>query len=210
MEGINPEKKRKSIRLPGVDYSVPGFYFLTICTNVRKNLFGNVIRGDMHLSPCGMVAKQCWEQIPAHFPDVVIDEYIVMPNHVHGILEIVDRGRAQIFVPLQSNTASLHYGPRDDAGVAQKFAPWRQSDEPSFHHVVPRSIGSIVRGFKIGVTKWWRFQKYSGDVWQRNYYEHIIRDDRSLDKIRQYIRDNPWKWSIDRGEETLDMEEILK
>jgi len=171
---MKTEHHRRSIRLCETDYSVPGMYFVTICVKNRECLFGEVIDGEIRLGEYGEVAKQCWEGIPSHFLDAVIDEYVIMPNHIHGVIEIVDHVGAENFLPLQPKPHG-------------------------YQRVTPRSIASIVRGFKIGVTKWWRENGYEGGLWQRNYYEHIIRNDKSLNQIRQYIRDNPFNWGIDEN-----------
>jgi len=120
---------RRSIRLSGYDYSQAGAYFITICTQDRACLFGDVVDGEMRLNDAGRVAQQCWRQIPAHFPNVELDEFVVMPNHVHGILVITDVG-------------------------AKNFSPLHLTEQ--IPHGTSRTIGSIIRGFKIGVIKWFR------------------------------------------------------
>jgi REP element-mobilizing transposase RayT len=173
---------RRSIRLKGYDYTQPGAYFITICTHNRANLFGAVVDGEMRLNEAGRIAEQCWRDIPAHFPHVALDAFVIIPNHVHGVLWIVD----------------------DDIGIgAKNFSPLPlRPSEPTFPPWPPRgtsrTIGSVVRGFKIGVTKWFRQNTSVYAVWQRNYYEHIIRDDRVLDTIRRYISENPLRWHLDR------------
>lgn len=164
-------KHRRSIRIPHFDYSQPGYYFVTVCTEDRKEYFGNVESGVMCLSEIGAVAERCLRDIPNHFDNVELDEIVVMPNHVHMVTAIVSRVGAQHIVPLpdQRNT---------------------------FQHVVPGSLGSIIRGFKIGVTKWSR-ENGKPFGWQPNYYEHIIRNERSLERIREYITHNPLKWELD-------------
>jgi REP-associated tyrosine transposase len=170
-------RRRRSIRLQGFDYSQVGTYFVTICTQERACLFGDVLNGDMRLNAAGRIVEQFWLAIPIHFPDVVLDAFVVMPNHVHGIVIIIDRAvGAKNFSPL----------PRKDAEVR---TPNRS---PS------KTIGSIVRGFKIGVTKWFREGRGAEKVWQRNYYEHIVRDEEALSRIRQYIENNPMQWAHDR------------
>ena len=96
---MKPEHHRRSIRLYEADYSVPGFYFITICAQNRECLFGAVVDGEVRLTELGEVAKQCWEGISSHFLDAVIDEYVIMPNHIHGVIEIVDRVGAENFMP---------------------------------------------------------------------------------------------------------------
>jgi REP element-mobilizing transposase RayT len=157
---------RKSIRLRGYDYSQAGLYFITICTHERMPLFGEIIDGKMMPNETGMMAGKCWCAIPDHFPWAMLDEFIVMPNHVHGIITIG----------------------ANDVG-ANNHLPLR--------HGTSRTIGSIVRGFKIGVTKWFRANTDVHVVWQRNYYEHIIRDEEAYLKIAEYIQTNPQRWSED-------------
>jgi len=123
----------------------------------------------MVLNDAGFIAEKCWNEIPAHFPHIELDEFVIMPNHVHGILSITAAVGAKNVSPL----------------------PSQQMHGPS------KTIGSVIRGFKIGVTKWMRQNTPVYSVWQRNYYEHIIRDDASLNLIRQYIMENPSRWTED-------------
>lgn len=160
---------RKSIRLKGYDYSGSGSYFVTICTRDRAYLFGKVHSGAMLLNDSGRYAKQCWKAIPEHYPDASLDEYVVMPNHIHGIITIAQVG-VQDFEPLLQN---------------------------KYQHIIPKSIGSIIRGFKIGVTKWFRDNTDIFAVWQRNYWEHVIRDDWELNRIRKYVHENIGQWETD-------------
>jgi len=119
----------------------------------------------MATNDAGLVVEKCWREIPDHFPQVVLDGFVVMPNHIHGILEIRDTVGAKHLLPLQHGTS--------------------------------KTIGSIVRGFKIGVTKWFREHTDIHQVWQRNYHEHIIRDQEGYLKISEYIEYNPQKWRED-------------
>lgn len=157
---------RKSIRLRGYDYSQAGLYFITICTHERLPLFGEIVDGKMTPNETGRMAEKCWCAIPDHFPWVILDEFIVMPNHVHGIIAI--------------GTNSVG---------ANNHLPLR--------HGTSRTLGSIVRGYKIGVTKWSRANTDVHVVWQRNYYEHIIRDEEAYLKIAEYILTNPQRWEED-------------
>ncbi len=180
---------RRSIRLKGYDYTQPGAYFITICTHLRRTLFGEVVDGEMRLNALGEVARQCWAAIPDHFPHTALDEFVIMPNHVHGIIWIVDDIGA-------NNHSPNHHSPANVG--AKNFSPLQSSPPP---RGTSKTIGSMVRGFKIGVTKWARQNTDVYTVWQRNYYEHIIRNDRALDAIRQYIADNPLRWHLDRYNE---------
>lgn len=170
---------RESIRLKEYDYSKPGGYFITIVTKNRVCLFGNVVDGEMLLNEAGKTVNECWRAIPEHFPQVTLDGFIVMPNHIHGII-IIDE---------------MH-NVRDHVGV-QNLEPLHYDKQNKYQNIIPKSIGSIVRGFKIGVTKWFRINTTIYNVWQRNYYEHIIRNRDDLHEIREYIANNPLKWEFD-------------
>jgi REP element-mobilizing transposase RayT len=131
-------------------------------------MFGNIADGIMVLNNAGRMAHQCWLDIPKHFPHVVLHEFIIMPDHVHGIIELNETVGANNYSPLRYD---------------QRLRP-----------LCKRTVGSIVRGFKIGVTKWMRQHTDVHDVWQRNYYDKIIRDSKSYDAITTYIRKNPEAW----------------
>jgi len=169
---------RRSIRLKGYDYTRAGAYFVTICTKDRACLFGDVADGVMRLNQMGHIVRQCWLAIPDHVPHVLLDEFVVMPNHVHGILVMM---------------------PTHDVG-ATHASPLQNDDTPARPRgPQPRSVASIVGSFKSAAAK--RINEHHGTpgapIWQRNYYEHIIRDDESLNSIRNYIADNPLRWQID-------------
>jgi REP element-mobilizing transposase RayT len=166
---------RLSARLRGYDYSRAGMYFVTICAQNRECLFGEIIDGEMWLNDAGKMVQICWNAISDHFPHVELDAFVVMPNHVHGILSIV---------------RAINVG-------AKNFSPLqRQSSQQP--HGTSKTIGSVVRGFKIGVTKWMRQNTPVRNIWQRNYWEHIIRDEPELNRIREYIRNNPAQWESDK------------
>jgi len=189
---MSKEHHRHSVRLPGVDYSVPGHYFVTICVKNRSCLFGEIKDGSLSLNKLGEIARQCWENIPNHYQNVVMDEFIVMPNHVHGILQIIDADNLGV-----QNIEPLRQTITKNCGVgAQYFVP-HLVGRNKYQHIIPGSVGSIIRGYKIGVTKWWRNNGYVGELWQKNYYEHIIRNDKSLNNIRRYIKDNVLNWAAD-------------
>lgn len=190
MSRYNPKiHRRRSIRLKGYDYSRAGKYFLTICTDQRQCLFGDIVDGEMILNDIGGVVRQCWVEIPEHFPQVELDDFVVMPNHVHGIISIVDIGTENGY-PIGMNFGDN----REQYGVGAKdFSPLR-----GLPLGTSKTVGAMVRGFKVGVTKWVRGNTEIYKVWQRNYWEHIIRDEYSLSRIRQYIRHNPSKWEGDK------------
>jgi len=265
---------RRSIRLKGYDYSQEGLYFITINVQDRECLFGEIVivtnndsprRQIMILNDAGKIAEQCWLAIPQHFPNVILHEYVVMPDHVHGIIEITKNvgetvGAKKILpddmtmvddigakndapncdVTMMGVTGAKNISPDDmtmvdnvgakndtpncdvtmvdDIGAkndtpncdvtmmgvtgAKNISPGddvTMVDDIGAKNISPlrspsRTIGSIVRGFKIGVTKW-----FVRSVWQRNYYEHIIRSADEYERIAEYIINNPAKWHRDKS-----------
>jgi len=163
------DHRRKSIRYPKYDYARDGAYFMTVCARDMKCLFGDIKNGKMEPNEAGEVARLCWREIPKHYPFVVLDEFVVMPNHVHGIIGIQKKMRANNHSPLQMQNQIQ----KQKAGTS-------------------KTVGAIVRGYKIGVTK-----LLGKSIWQRNYWEHIIRDDEDLNRIREYIINNPLNWELD-------------
>ena len=162
--------------MKGYDYSSPGAYFVTICTKNKANIFGDIVDGAMILNEFGEIVKKIWFDLPNHFTNVQLDEFIVMPNHVHMIIFIIDDDH------------------RHRRGLACQTPTKRTFGKP-----ISGSLPTIIGSFKSAVTKRInRMRKMPGfPVWQRNYYEHIIRDEDELNAIRQYIIDNPQNWDID-------------
>ncbi len=179
---------RQSIRLKGYDYRQNGYYFITICSHNREKIFGEIRRGTIFcaLNEGGKIAKKFWEEIPQHYPFVGLDEYVIMPDHVHGII-IIKNKRVQDIEPLRQREQ------RRVQNRVQDIEPLRGQ----FQKNPSGSLGSIIRGYKISVTKWYRKNTNIQVVWQRNFYEHIIRNDEDLYNIREYIRHNPVKWAED-------------
>jgi putative transposase len=190
MVKFNPEiQRRRSIRLRECDYSAAGKYFLTICTRNKDLIFGVIENKNMLLSPIGIIAERYWKNIPRHFPNIRLDEFCIMPNHIHGILIIEDT--ADVGVQYEIN--------RDHIEPLPSIEPL-QPDEPqvhSFQHIVPKSIGSIIRTYKTAVTKRCKENGFDQFIWQRNFYDRIIRDDSELRRIQKYVRNNPASWEID-------------
>jgi REP element-mobilizing transposase RayT len=188
---------RRSIRLRGYDYRQAGSYFVTICTHQRELLFEHpVLR---------RVAETLWQRIPRHFPYVRLDEWVVMPNHIHGIVVILeDQRRGEASPGTGSHTEQL---PAGETGLADQVAYGDASPLPRRPSGVPSgSLGAIIGNFKsVTARRINRLRHTPGaPVWQRNYYEHIVRDERALNAIRQYIADNPARWAWDTYNPTAD------
>ncbi len=165
--------RHHSIRLPDFDYTQPARYFITLVCDHRINRFGVIFSGAMVENPMGRMVRQEWQKISQRFTNLELDDLIVMPNHVHGIM-------------------ILKYS--DEL----KFVS--QSSREGFGRPVSGSIPTIMRSFKGAVTL--RARSMLGDpavqIWQRNYYEHVIRDDNGLEAARFYIRENPKNWALDQ------------
>ena len=163
-----------SRRLPHYDYSQPGTYFVTICVTDRRCIFGEVVNGEMKLNQNGIIVAGQWSGLPTHYPNISLDEFIIMPNHVHGLIRI--------------NCANFR-------SVGAGFQPAVAPGKTKTHHGLPE----IIRGFKTySARKINELQDAKGKpVWQRNYYEHVVRSETSLHAIRTYILENPLKWDED-------------
>jgi REP element-mobilizing transposase RayT len=186
----DPEKHhRKSIRLKEYDYSKPNAYFITICTYNKECIFGAIINGEMQLNAYGKIVENEWLKTPAIRPYVLLDKYIIMPNHFHGIIIIDGVAMCRDTAPVSS---------RATEEVAKSRIPhiptFEQFGRPTSH-----SIPTIIRSFKAATTKQIReIQKtHRQTVWQPRFYEHIIRNPHELDQTREYIINNPLKWELD-------------
>jgi len=174
---------RKDVRLPGYDYAQSGFYFVTVCSENKKHIFGNIINfvgvgrdrpapntlPQMKLNRAGIIIEEVWKSLPDHH-SVRLDEFQVMPNHIHGIIQIIH--------PMARNTS------RDILGASRR---------------APTKLGVIVGLFKSECTKQIRIATGlpTMTIWQRNYYEHIIRNEKDYLRIKKYIRENPMIWEKD-------------
>lgn len=167
--------KRRSIRLRNYDYRRCGVYFVTICAYQKRKLFGTVVEGTVSLSSVGEVVSDEWRRIAQARANVEIDHYVVMPNHLHGLLIISERINAS----------------SDQCSDGPLSAPRRG--------VPASSLGSIINQFKGAVTRsvWSNLLHSRKKIWQRNYYDHIVRDEASLNEIRKYIVGNPTRWHDD-------------
>jgi len=181
---------RKFIRLNDYDYRQPGAYFITICTFKKMQIFGSISEDKILLSQAGLIVEKCWHKLSSHFPNILIDAFIVMPNHFHGIIILNERGqncRGEAFAPQSSDSISIIEA---NASPDSRFATGTSSG----------SISSIIQNFKSNTTRRINAtnETKGNVVWQRNFYEHVIRNYKSLDEIRQYIIGNPWNWLNDK------------
>lgn len=173
---------RQSIRLKGYDYTQPGWYFITICVHKRQKVFGHIENGKMVLNQYGKIIEEEWNNTSKVRKNVTIDQFIAMPDHVHGILiirqlieERFDEGESR-WLPL---------------GVSHRLTPMIDTKLKPTARIYPNSVGSIMAQFKSITTKRIRKEGISNYQWQRNYYERIIRTERQLENIRRYIQNNP-------------------
>lgn len=189
----NPIKHhRRSIRLKGYDYGQAGLYFITICTQNRVCLFGDVENGEMILNHYGQIAYDEWLKTPQIRNDVELGDFVIMPNHIHVIIRLLCRGELHspdIQKPHSPDIQKPHGG--GELHSPENSPPHSPPQSPS------QTIGAIVRGYKSTVTKQFGLLGFDGKLWQRNYYEHIIRDERSYLKISAYIINNPVNWRND-------------
>ena len=183
---FNPDiHHRQSIRSINNNYSQSGGYFITVCAHQRAHLFGEIIDGRMLLNEAGLIAQNCWHAIPTHFPTAFLDECVIMPNHMHGIVVITDR---------KGTACRAQCKKTEYQGTACRAPTVEQFGKP-----ISGSIATIIRSFKSASTRQINMQRNTPGipVWQRNYWERIIRDEPELQSVRQYIRNNPAQWQHD-------------
>jgi putative transposase len=181
---------RKSIRLKGYDYSQAGMYFITICVHNRACLYGNIKNGEMLLNDAGQMVENEWLKLLHRFPNIQLHEYVVMPNHFHAIMEMV--GSTLVVDPNDEMVA--HNMGQHEKGQPQGIAPTKT-----------KTVGDVVGAFQSIVTveyirgvKQLGWEQFNGKLWQRNYWEHIIRNEQSYQRISEYIINNPKNWDVDK------------
>ena len=186
----NPDiHHRHSIRLKDYDYSQAGAYFVTICAWQRECLFGEIANGEMVLNDMGRIVVEEWRKTAQMRSNVELDIYSIMPNHFHAIVSVHDNVGVHCMRPESVDNDGLHA--KTDESRAHSSAPLRRQSG---------SIGSIVAGFKSATTK--RINTFRNNagcpVWQRNYYERVVRNENELSRAREYIDNNPMKWELDK------------
>jgi len=173
----------ESTRLEVWDYSKYGYYFVTICTKEKKSLLGNVVEDKVLLNECGKIIKEIWLQIPQQFENVELDEFVIMPNHIHGIIFICKNNIRR---------DSINRVSTDNRVITKE--PFIKNNPMYFE----LSLGKIIRWFKAKAAyEIHHHQKLKEFSWQPRFYEHIIRNEKSLQQIREYIFLNPLQWVID-------------
>ncbi len=178
----NPEKhRRQSIRLKNFNYSQSSVYFVTICTHSHECVFGEIMNGEMHLNENGRIVDIEWAKTNDKRDNVVLDTYVVMPNHFHGIVILIDTCKG-----------TARCAPATKTCIGRNYR--------KFGKMISGTLPAIIRSFKSAVTK--HINELRSEqgvpVWQRNYYDHIIRNEKELNKIREYIINNPLKWELDK------------
>ncbi|MFN8356389.1 MAG: transposase [Spirosomataceae bacterium] len=175
----------ESARLRGWDYASEGAYFITICTKDRQHFFGECAEGKMVLSTIGAIVQGFWFEIPKHFPSIQLGEFVVMPNHIHGIL-VIDYLESHVET-LQSREETLQCNVSTEPTFFQQISP------------KPKSISAIVRSYKAICTKHIKQAFPSVEFgWQERFWDTIIRDNQSFETISNYIVNNPLSWHEDK------------
>ncbi|MBW1788124.1 MAG: hypothetical protein JRK53_16105 [Deltaproteobacteria bacterium] len=207
--------KRRSIRLPGYDYSRAGAYFITICTKDRACLFGDIVNREMALNDAGRMVERWYIELENKFRDIESDAYIVMPNHFHAIIQntgadpvvgadlCVCPNGPRIGPPMGKNVMGKRVAGERAAG--EKIMGERAAGEKIMGEHTGSPLPRVIQWFKTMTTneyirgvKQHGWPPFAGKLWQRNYYEHIIRNENDMAHIREYIRNNPVRWATDR------------
>jgi putative transposase len=180
---------RRSIRLRDNDYTQTGAYFVTMVAQDRVGLFGDVIAGEMRLNDAGQMLSAQWNELPQRFPNIELDEFIVMPNHIHGIIVITDTHRA-----------TTRVAPTPDVSVGAPLVGAQSDDDKNYDPALGNIVGawkSITTYEYIRGMRELHWESFHRQLWQRNYWEHIIRNEKDLERIRAYIANNPANWDAD-------------
>ena len=182
---------RRSIRLKGYDYSQAGLYFITLCTQDSLHLFGKITSDEMVLNDAGKMIEKWWNELKNKFANIELDEFVIMPNHFHGIIQII-------------NTNPVGADLRVCPDVQQRIYPDNAGDHEKGEHT-GSPLHTMIQWFKTMSTNEYirnvknnRWTPFNKKLWQRNYYEHIIRNEKSYLHISEYIRTNPLKWLEDK------------
>ena len=191
---------RKSMRLPSWDYSQEGKYFLTLCINQREHLFGKIENNRMVLNEYGWIVEKKWKELNKYFPEISLDAFVVMPNHFHGVIFI--RNKQKFPVEVIHELPLKNIKPRNSAAIRELQLrgggeQGKKSQSTRRKMLIPKIIGR----FKMQTAKTINIIRKtpSQSIWQRSYHDHILRSDNDLNRIREYIINNPLNWNRDRN-----------
>ena len=177
------EPRRRTIRLRDFNYRQPGFYFITTCVENHKIMFGTIANDKMHLNRNGLIVEQVWRRLPQRFPGIELDQYVVMPNHMHGIIILQDEQ------PILYRKVHIERVPeRFNATVQNAARPYKQMPD----------LGQMIRSFKAEVSYRIHRTGNPGFTWQKRYYESVLSDEKALEFTRLYIVNNPARWALDK------------
>jgi len=196
MNRDHTRKNRRPVRLTGFDYTSPAAYFVTLCTHRKERYFGSAGGGSMNLTEAGRIADECWHEIPTHFPGVLVDSFVIMPNHLHGVLFFMNASEGK------AGTGCIL--------SLQELARQRENSDrldDCFQRLSPGSLSVVIGVFKAAVSRRTRARKLPF-WWQPRYYDRIVRSDRELERIRRYIADNPRNWHLDMENKDAELAEV--
>ncbi|MDD4530125.1 MAG: transposase [Candidatus Gracilibacteria bacterium] len=184
---------RKNLRLKNFDYSQNGYYFITICTQNRENHFGKIIDGEMVLNEFGKIALKCWNEIIKHHGNVGIDEFIIMPNHIHGIIILN-------FIHNENIVGNENIRSQNNEDKENIYSSENRNENIRSLRRQNANLSNVIKGFKIGVTKEIRneFDNLTFS-WQKSFHDTIIKNEEQLNKMREYIINNPLQWEFDKN-----------
>ncbi|MBN1286596.1 MAG: transposase [Anaerolineae bacterium] len=216
----DPDKHhRRSIRLKGYDYASPGAYYVTICTYQKECFLSTIIEDNVALSPCGELVQSTWKGLPKHYNHVQLDAFVIMPNHLHAVIVLIDESQPtsdRVGASVGAGFKPAHLGmdvePAHNHNPGMGVEPAHSQSPGVGAGLKPaptkrHTLSEIVRAFKTSSARRINaLRNISGvPVWQRNYYERIVRDEDELNRIRQYIGDNPARWAEDSYYPEQDM-----
>jgi putative transposase len=198
MERYQNKYRIASARANWWDYSLNASYFVTLCAYLKMQYFGKIQDGQVHLSEIGLCANECWLDIPKHFSDVILDAFVIMQNHIHGIITINKQNNN---VEEQNSVKTQNNVEEQNSVETQNFASLHQQKPVPKCCSQSKNLASVIRGFKIGVTKY-AIKNNIDFAWQPRYYDRIIRNEIELKNVKNYITNNPLKWSMDKYNDT--------
>ena len=182
------KRSRLSYRLKFYDYTNNGIYFITICTDNKINHFGDINKEKMELNDLGSKAHEYWENIEKHYPDTILHNFIIMPNHIHGIIEISKDG-----ISLLSQKKPSENNLLDNINTEYKIP--KENIKSQFGKPKSGSISMIINQFKSNFKRWCNNNGYNQFKWQKRFHDHIIKNNKEYEKINKYINENPQNWN---------------